>query len=78
MILAAVEARRDITLDETVALLERNHGERFARSAVHRFFARRAITFKKRPRTPASRNGRTWRAAARPGSTASPTLIPSS
>ena len=40
-------------------------------------FARRAITFKKRQRTLASRSGRTWSAAVRPGSTASPTLIPS-
>ena len=77
VILAAVEARKDVTLDELVALLERDHGERFARSAVHRFFARRAITFKKRQRTLASRSGRTWSAAVRPGSTASPTLIPS-
>ena len=77
VILAAVEARKDVTLDELVALLERDHGERFARSAVHRFFARRAITFKKRQRTLASRSGRTWSAAVRPGSTASPTLSPS-
>jgi transposase len=76
VILAAVEARKDITLDELVALLERDHGERFARSAVHRFFARRGITFKKRLRTPASRSDRTWRAAGRLGSTASPTSIP--
>ncbi len=48
VILAAVEARRDVTLDELVAMLDRDHGKRFARSAVHRFFARRGITFKKR------------------------------
>jgi transposase len=77
VILAAVEARRDVTLDELVVALERDHGERFARSAVHRFFARRGITFKKRLRTPASRHGRTWRAAARPGLTTSPTSTPS-
>jgi transposase len=77
VILAAVEARKDITLDELVALLDRDHGERFARSAVHRFFARRAITFKKRPRTPASRSGRTWHTGGKLGSTASPTSIPS-
>ena len=77
MILAAVEARRDITLDELVALLDRDQGERFARSTVHRFFARRGITFKKRRPTPASRSGRMWRAAARPGSTNSPSSIPS-
>ena len=77
VILAAVAARKDITLDELVALLDADHGERFARSAVHRFFARRAITFKKRRRTPASRSGRTWHTGVRPGSTASPTSIPS-
>ena len=76
-ILAAVEARRDITLDELVALLERDHGQRFARSTVHRFFARRGITFKKRRLMPASRSGRTWHAAARPGSTTSPSSTPS-
>ena len=75
VILAAVEARRDITLDELVALLDRDQGERFARSTVHRFFARRGITFKKRRPTPASRSGRMWRAAARPGSTTSPSPI---
>ena len=77
VILAAVEARRDITLDELVALLRRNHAECFARSTVHRFFARRGITFKKRRPTPASRSGRTWRAAARLGSTTSPSSTPS-
>lgn len=77
VILAALEIRKDITLDELVAMLERDHGQRFARSTVHRFFARHAITFKKRPLTPASRHGRTWRATARPGSTASPNSIPS-
>ena len=75
VILATVEARKDITLDELVALLDRNHGERFARSAMHRFFARRAITFKKRQRMPASRSARTWPAGGRPGSTNSPTSI---
>ncbi len=58
-------------------MLDRSHGERFARSAVHRFFARRAITFKKRRRTLASRSGRMWHTGGKPGSTASPTSIPS-
>ena len=77
VIQAAVEARRDITLDELVALLERDYGQRFARSTVHRFFARRGITFKKRRPTPASRSGRMWPIAARLGSTVSPTSTPS-
>lgn len=46
-ILALVEATPDITLVEIVERLEGDHGERFAPSSVHRFFQRRAITFKK-------------------------------
>ena len=76
LILAAVEARKDITLAELVAMLEREHAVRFAPSTMHRLLVRRRITFKKRRRTPASRNARTWRAAARPGSTANPSSIP--
>jgi transposase len=36
------------------------HGERFVPSVVWRFFERRAISFKKKRRTPASRTGQTW------------------
>ena len=46
-ILAFVEAAPDITLAEIAERLERDHGERFAPSSVHRFFVRRGITFKK-------------------------------
>jgi transposase len=42
-----VAAAPDITLAEIAERLERDHGERFAPSVVHRFFARRGITFKK-------------------------------
>lgn len=50
-ILALVAATPDITLAEIAERLARDHGERFAPSVVHRFFARRGITFKKnRPR----------------------------
>jgi transposase len=46
-ILALVADTPDITLVEIAEQLERDHGERFAPSVVHRFFARRGITFKK-------------------------------
>ena len=46
-ILAWVEAAPDITSAEIAERLAREHGERFAPSSVHRFFQRRAITFKK-------------------------------
>src|SRR5262245_23180348 len=63
-ILALVEARPDITLEEIAGHLLEAHGERFVPSVVWRFFDRRAITFKKKPRTPASRSGRTWSRSA--------------
>jgi transposase len=66
-----------MTLAELVTLLERDHGERFARSAVHRFVARRADHVQKRRRTPASRSARTWQTGGRLGSTGSPTSTPS-
>ena len=47
VILSMVDATPDITLTEIVERLERDHGERFARSTVHRFFHRRGVTFKK-------------------------------
>jgi transposase len=46
-ILALVAETPDITLVEIAERLERDYGERFAPSVVHRFFARRGITFKK-------------------------------
>jgi transposase len=46
-ILALVEETPDITLCEIAERLHREHGQRFALSVVHRFFARRGITFKK-------------------------------
>jgi len=48
----------DITLVEIAERLEAEHGQRFAPSTVHRFFARRGVTFKKRRRTPPSRKDR--------------------
>ncbi|MBB3900520.1 transposase [Roseococcus suduntuyensis] len=47
VILAAVARQVDITLVELAALLEREHGERFAPSTIWRFLNRRDLTFKK-------------------------------
>jgi transposase len=44
-ILALVAEAPDITLEEIAERLD--HDERFAPSVIHRFFARRGITFKK-------------------------------
>jgi transposase len=76
-ILGAIEAQKDITLAELAAMLVREHAVRVAPSTVHRFLVRHRITLKKSRRTRASRNARTWRGAAKPGSTASPISTPS-
>ena len=46
-ILALVSETPDITLAEIAERLERDHGERFVPSIVHRFLARHGISFKK-------------------------------
>ena len=46
-VLALVAETPDITLAEIAERLARDRGERFAPSVLHRFFARRGITFKK-------------------------------
>ena len=56
-ILALIEAKPDSTLEELKAALAAD-GHRFSISALSRFFQRRKITLKKRPRTPPSRSGR--------------------
>lgn len=58
-ILALVEEEVDITLDEIVVHVRQTYGLETSKSSVDRFFARHGVTFKKRLRTPASRNGRT-------------------
>jgi transposase len=58
-ILAMVAEAPDITLAEIAERLEREHGQRFAPSTVHRFFRRHGWSFKKRPAMPASRTVRT-------------------
>ena len=76
-ILAMVAAEPDIRLVEIAARLEHERAERFAPSTLHRFFARRGITYKKRPATRPSRIVRTSPGRGRPGSTASPRSTPS-
>jgi transposase len=56
-ILAQIEARPDSTLEDPKAALAAD-GHVFSISALSRFFQRRKITLKKRPRTPPSRSGR--------------------
>ena len=67
-ILVMVAEVPDITLVEIAERLEREHGERFAPSTVHRFFRRHGWSFKKRPPTPASRTARMSPRRATPGS----------
>lgn len=67
-ILVMVAEAPDITLVEIAERLEREHGERFAPSTVHRFFRRHGWSFKKRPPTPASRTARMSPRRATPGS----------
>ena len=47
VVLAAIEAQKDITLAELVALLRREHGASFAISTMHRHLVRHRITLKK-------------------------------
>jgi len=46
-ILAHLDAHKDLTLEDMVAWIEAEHGERFAVSTLHRFFGRHGISFKK-------------------------------
>lgn len=55
-ILAMVEENKDIALYEIADRLAAEHGIRAAPSTVWWFFTKRAITFKKRPRTPQNRS----------------------
>lgn len=55
LLMCAIEATPDITLAELRARLIAERGETFAISTIHDFYRRHGITFKKRPRTPASR-----------------------
>lgn len=59
LLLSAIETTPDITLAELRALLIEERGEAFAISTIHGFFRRHGITFKKRPRMPASKTAKT-------------------
>ena len=58
-ILEAVARQPDVTLAELQARLVEERGARFGIGTLWRFFDRRRITFKKRPRTPPNRSGAT-------------------
>ena len=55
-LMAAIEEAPDITLAELRERLIEECGETFALSTIHGFFRRHAVSYKKRPRTPASRS----------------------
>jgi transposase len=59
----------DLTLNEICSRLERARGEKASPSMIWRFFDRHDITFKKNPRTPASRTARTCLSGDGDGST---------
>ena len=58
-LMAAVEEAPDITLAELRERLIVERGETFALSTIHQFFRRHGMSYKKRPRMPASRTART-------------------
>ena len=58
-LLGLIRRQPDITLLEIQERLISNCGEHFASSVIWRFFDRHGITWKKGPRTPASRIART-------------------
>ena len=73
-ILSLVESEdRDITLAEIAERLETERGVRTCAASVHAFFKKRAITYKKRQRTPRSSSARTSSPGAGAGSMASRT-----
>jgi transposase len=65
----------DLTLNEICSRLERARGEKASPSMIWRFFDRHDITFKKNPRTPASRTARTSLSGDGDGSTVNSTSI---
>jgi transposase len=65
----------DLTLHEICDRLSRARGERVSPSMIWRFFDRHDITFKKNPRTRASRTARTSLSGGGDGSTVNSTSI---
>ena len=76
-LLALTEETDDITLAEMQERLRAERSLSVGLGTLWRFFARRAVTWKKSQRTRPSRLARTWRPPARRGLRASPTSIPS-
>lgn len=76
-LLALLEEKDDITLAEMQERLRAERSVSVGLGTLWRFFARRAVTWKKSQRTRPSRLARTWRPPARRGLRASPTSIPS-
>jgi transposase len=74
-LLGLIDQQPDMTLAEIKAALFSSVGVTAAVSAIHRFFARRQITFKKKLCTPPSKPGPTWLRPARPGKSPSLRLI---
>ena len=58
-LMSAIEEAPDITLAELRERLIAEKSETFAISTIHQFFRRHGISYKKRPRMPASRSART-------------------
>ncbi|GJD95886.1 hypothetical protein OCOJLMKI_3102 [Methylobacterium iners] len=75
-LLTLTEEKDDITLAEMQDRLRAERSVSVGLGTLWRFFARRAVTWKKSQRTPPSRLARTWRPRARLGSRPSPTSIP--
>ena len=67
VILAAIEARKDITLAELADMLRRDHAASFASSTIWRFLDRHELTFKK--------NGTRQRAGAARRRRPAPSLV---
>lgn len=74
-ILALIDATPDITLAEIAARLHAERGVRAVAATVWYFFDRRDISFKKRPRTPASKSARMLPPRAKPGARGSQNSI---
>ena len=74
-LLALIAEKVDITLSEMQARLRAEHGVCAGLGTLWRFFARRAVTWKKSRRTRPSRIAPTWQRRARLGSRCSPTSI---
>jgi transposase len=58
LLMGAIEETPDITLAELRERLIAARGETFALGAIHDFYRRHGVTFKKGRRTPANRSGR--------------------